>query len=123
VSVAHFERNMTRRFLSLFVLALTGWLATPYTRGADPTNPAPDFKEVYELLRANLPGATDGILNHAAIEGMLSRLAARRTGNRPRPAEQRPWANTPSSKIMLRMCASAGLQETSLVNWAPPAGR
>ena len=65
---------MTRRFLSLFVLALTGWLATPYTRGADPTNPAPDFKEVYELLRANLPGATDGVLNRAAIEGLLSRF-------------------------------------------------
>ena len=65
---------MTRRFLSLFTLAVTGWLATPCAWGADPTNPAPDFKEVYELLRANLPGATDGTLNRAAVEGLLSRF-------------------------------------------------
>jgi hypothetical protein len=65
---------MTRRFLSLFALALTGWLATPCARGADTTNPAPDFKEVYDLLRTNLTGATDDNLNRAAIEGLLSRF-------------------------------------------------
>ena len=65
---------MTRRFLSLFVLALTGWLATPCARGADTTNPVPDFKEVYDLLRTNLTGVTDDNLNRAAIEGLLSRF-------------------------------------------------
>jgi hypothetical protein len=65
---------MTRHFLSLFALALTGWLATPCARGADATNPAPDFKEVYDLLRTNLTGATDDNLNRAAIEGLLSRF-------------------------------------------------
>jgi hypothetical protein len=65
---------MTRHFLSLFTLALTGWLATPCVRGADATNPAPDFKEVYDLLRTNLTGATDDNLNRAAIEGLLSRF-------------------------------------------------
>ena len=39
---------------------------------AGPTNPAPDFKEVYELLRANLPGATEGTLNRAAVAGLVS---------------------------------------------------
>jgi hypothetical protein len=72
--VAHFRRSMTRRFLSLFTLAVTGWLATPCVRGADATNPAPDFKEVYDLLRTNLTGATDDNLNRAAIEGLLSRF-------------------------------------------------
>jgi len=38
------------------------------------TNPAPDFKEVYDLLRTNLAGATDDNLNRAAIEGLLSRF-------------------------------------------------
>jgi hypothetical protein len=74
VSVTHFERDMARRFLSFFTLALTGWLATPCAWGADTTNPAPDFKEVYDLLRTNLTGATDDNLNRAAIEGLLSRF-------------------------------------------------
>jgi hypothetical protein len=65
---------MTRRFLSFFALALTGWLAMPGVGGADTTNPAPDFKEVYDLLRTNLPGATDDNLNRAAIAGLLSRF-------------------------------------------------
>jgi hypothetical protein len=72
--VPHFERSMTRRFPSLFALALTGWLATPCLWGADTINPAPDFKEVYDLLRTNLAGATDDNLNRAAIEGLLSRV-------------------------------------------------
>ena len=72
--VTHFKRNMTRRFLSLFALTLTGWLAMHCARGADTTNSAPDFKEVYDLLRTNLTGATDDNLNRAAIEGLLSRF-------------------------------------------------
>jgi hypothetical protein len=65
---------MTRRFLNLCALALTGWLAAPGVWGADPTNAAPDFKEVYELLRANLPGATDATLNRAAVAGLISQF-------------------------------------------------
>jgi hypothetical protein len=65
---------MTRHFLSLFALAVTGWLATPCVWGADATNREPDFKEVYDLLRTNLTGATDNNLNRAAIEGLLSRF-------------------------------------------------
>src|ERR1035441_6048806 len=72
--ITHFKRNMTRHFLSLFALALTGWLAMHCARGADTTNSAPDFKEVYDLLRTNLTGATDDNLNRAAIEGLLSRF-------------------------------------------------
>ncbi len=68
------RRSMTRRFLSLFALAVAGWLATPCAWGADTTSPAPDFKEVYDLLRTNLTGATDDNLNRAAIEGLLSRF-------------------------------------------------
>src|ERR1035441_2441309 len=72
--ITHFKRNMTRHFLSLFALALTGWLPMHCARGADTTNSAPDFKEVYDLLRTNLTGATDDNLNRAAIEGLLSRF-------------------------------------------------
>src|SRR5689334_21415361 len=65
---------MTRRFPSLLFLALTGWLAVPGALRADPTNPAPDFQEVYELLRAHLPGTTDANLNRAAVAGLVSQF-------------------------------------------------
>jgi len=51
---------------------MAGWLTAPGSLRADATNPAPDFKEVYELLRANLPGATDANLNRAAVAGLVS---------------------------------------------------
>jgi len=41
---------------------------------AESTNEWPQFSEVYELLRAHLPGATDGELNRAAVEGLLKNL-------------------------------------------------
>jgi hypothetical protein len=43
---------------------------------ADTTN-APDFKEVYDLLRAHLPGATDASLNQTAVAGLLAELKGR----------------------------------------------
>ena len=55
------------------LLAAGGWLR------AETTNPAPDFKQVYELLRANLPGVTDTGLNSAAVTGLLSQLHGRAT--------------------------------------------
>jgi Peptidase family S41 len=63
---------MIRHFPRLVILGLTGWLAATAVLQAEQTNPAPDFKEVYELLRANLPGATDGSLNRAAVAGLVS---------------------------------------------------
>ena len=65
---------MTRCFSSLFALALAGLLATRCSLFADATNTAPDFKEVYELLRTNLADATAENLNRAAIAGLLSRF-------------------------------------------------
>ncbi|HTY88276.1 MAG TPA: S41 family peptidase [Candidatus Acidoferrum sp.] len=65
---------MTRQFPCLFILALTGWLAAPGILRADATNPAPDFKEVYELLLTNLPGATDASLNRAAVAGLIAQF-------------------------------------------------
>lgn len=50
--------------------------ATLSTRAVT-TNAAPDFKEVYDLLRANLPGATDAELNQAAVQGLVAGLRGR----------------------------------------------
>jgi hypothetical protein len=41
----------------------------------DKGNDAPDFKEVYELLRTNLTGVNNADLNRAAVQGLLKELA------------------------------------------------
>jgi hypothetical protein len=46
------------------------------TRG-DVTNTPPDFKEVYDLIRAHLAGQSDEDLNQAAVQGLLDRLHAK----------------------------------------------
>jgi hypothetical protein len=72
--VNHFGQTMTRRFFSLFALIIAVLLVTRVALHADTTNTVPDFKEVYDLLRTNLPGATDETLNRAAVEGLLAQL-------------------------------------------------
>jgi Peptidase family S41 len=44
---------------------------------ADVTNAAPDFHEVYDLIRTHLAGQTDDELNQAAVRGLLEQLHAR----------------------------------------------
>lgn len=70
---------MIQRFLNLFVLTLAGLLATGSSLRAEVTNTAPDFQQVYELLRAHLAGMSDAELNSAAVEGLLKQLHGRAT--------------------------------------------
>ncbi|MGA2802092.1 MAG: S41 family peptidase [Verrucomicrobiota bacterium] len=65
---------MTRRFFSLLVPAIAMLLVMRGSLCAEPTNTAPDFKEVYDLIRTNLAGATDETLNRTAVEGLLTQL-------------------------------------------------
>lgn len=65
---------MTRVGLNLFAIILSASLASTFAARADATNEAPDFKEVYELIRSNLPGSTDAELNRAAVDGLLAQL-------------------------------------------------
>ena len=44
---------------------------------AQTTGPAPDFNQIYELLRANAPGLTAAELNTAAVNGLLEQLHGR----------------------------------------------
>ncbi len=74
-----FYAVMIQRFLNLFVLPLAGLLAASGSLHAEATATAPDFKQVYELLRANLPNATDAELNSAAVAGLLQQLHGRAT--------------------------------------------
>ncbi len=68
---------MIRWFLNLLVLALGSLLATCGSLRAEVTNTAPDFQQVYDLLRANLAGMSDAELNSAAVEGLLKQLHGR----------------------------------------------
>jgi hypothetical protein len=54
------------------MLAVSALLSTVPTGQAAATNPAPDFQEVYGLIRAHVTGATDAELNAAALQGLLS---------------------------------------------------
>ncbi len=58
---------------------LAAALVAAYSAGAAETNATPDFKEVYELLRTHLTGATDSDLNRAAVEGLLTNLHGKAT--------------------------------------------
>ena len=70
---------MIRRCLKLLALTFAALLAASGWLRAETTDSAPDFKQVYELLRANLPGVTDAALNSAAVTGLLSQLHGRAT--------------------------------------------
>jgi hypothetical protein len=60
-----------KRIEFVFVVAI--WLAGTVVR-ATVTNDAPDFSEVRDLLRANLPGVAEADLNRAAVEGLIKNL-------------------------------------------------
>jgi hypothetical protein len=49
-------------------------LAGPARAGADVTNAAPDFHEVYNLIREHLAGANAADLDQAAVQGLLRQL-------------------------------------------------
>ncbi len=68
---------MTRHSVPVITLAFALLLATDGLVRAGATNTAPDFKEVHDLLRTNLAGATDENLNRAAVEGLLSGFPGR----------------------------------------------
>ena len=65
---------MTRRGRIFLATGLIFLAALASSAGDSLTNPGPDFKEVYDLLRANLPGTTDESLNRAAVEGLLAQF-------------------------------------------------
>lgn len=65
---------MTRFAISICLVALAGWMISARSARAASTNDMPDFTEVYEMLRANLPGTTEAELNRAAIMGLFEQL-------------------------------------------------
>ena len=79
---------MMSRGILLLTTAASLLLAGSLLADSAATNPPPDFQEVYGLLRAHLPGATDDSLNQAAVTGLLSQFPGRAAlvGNNLPPA-------------------------------------
>lgn len=69
-NVAHFVRNMRRFFLA----GMAVWLMLVTPALPSTTNGAPDFSEVFDLVRTHLAGATATELNETAVEGFLAAL-------------------------------------------------
>src|SRR4051812_18345421 len=65
---------MKLRIITALLFCIAGEAAE--SRAAT-TNAAPDFKEVYQLLRSNLAGASEMELNRAAVQGLLSQVQPR----------------------------------------------
>ena len=63
--------------VSSFIAAALLALAVSAALGASepqPSAPAPDFKEVYSLVRAHLPGVNDADLNRLAVDSFIAAL-------------------------------------------------
>jgi len=70
---------MTRFSFNLFALVLVISLVATASAQTAETNGPPAFKEVYDLIRAHLEGASEAELDRAAVEGLLSKLYPRVT--------------------------------------------
>ncbi len=83
--------------VSLLAAGLACLLGQP-TLKADTTNHAPDFNEIYSLMRAHLSGESAAELNRAAVEGLLHEL-----GGRVRlEAATEPTSNQASAPLVSR---------------------
>ena len=65
---------MTRLGICCLLGAWVSWTA-PASLLADAPSPAPDFKQVYQLVREHLFEANEQQLNAAAVDGLISALA------------------------------------------------
>ena len=72
--VAQCDAIMTRFQFSLVFAGLLVFGAGPLELRADGTNTAPDFKDVYNLIREHLAGVSDAELNRTAVESLVAAL-------------------------------------------------
>lgn len=70
-------RTLDGAYRGALKLATSLTLAVVVSGGAARAGEAMDFQEVYQLLKANLAGATDSVLNDAAVKGLLAELGPR----------------------------------------------
>jgi hypothetical protein len=68
---------MMRFGTSLLYVGLASFLAASSGTSAQTINEAPDFREVYELVRSNLVGMSEAELNREALQAFTSALGSR----------------------------------------------
>jgi hypothetical protein len=76
--VTHFVADMNRVVFNLLA-AISLVLPATISDAQSATNGAPDFQEVYDLLRRHLARTTDAELNRAAVEGLFTSLRGKVT--------------------------------------------
>src|SRR5207248_2950745 len=93
--------GMLRQGFSSFLAGLITFFANAAAMQAATTNDAPDFKEVYDLVRTHLPGMTESELNRAAVQGLVSNLSPRLSlvTNLPSAKEQPEAPATTKSNV------------------------
>lgn len=75
--------------------------ASEFQSRAASTNAAPDFREVYDLLKEHLTGVSETELNRAAVEGLLSNLRGKVTLITPDRAAEEAAASPLAAKTVL----------------------
>src|SRR3954467_7150537 len=71
--------RMTRFGFNSLWAGMLFFAATRAVSFADTKADAPDFQEVYQLIRTHLPGLSEAELNRAAVQGLVSALAPKVT--------------------------------------------
>jgi len=69
--------NGIKSLLTLWLVLVGAPLGLPWERAKADAAAGPDFKEVYDLLRAHLAGMSEAQLNQAAVHALVSGLAPR----------------------------------------------
>jgi hypothetical protein len=66
---------MLRRRITVVLAELMAMLSLTSAFGVEAGRESPEFREVYDVIRAHLAGANDAELNRAAVEGLVAALA------------------------------------------------
>jgi hypothetical protein len=74
VAFTHFKPHMRRTALLALITSFGLRAVSPGLLAAEAA-PAPDFKEVYDLIREHLPGLSAEQLNRVSVDSLLSALA------------------------------------------------
>jgi hypothetical protein len=64
-------------FIRWFASCLLATASLTSARAGDPAGPRLDFKEVYDLIKSQLPGVEEGVLDNAAARGLIAELEPR----------------------------------------------
>src|ERR1051325_834879 len=101
VWIKHFTPAMRRAGINSLIAIWLMFLAAQPGLRAQTTNAAPDFKEVYDLVRAHLTGMSEAELNRVVVQGLVSALGPKVSLLAEAAATNAPAETPPVSKSSL----------------------